>query len=272
MSEQVFGLDKTLEEYETLGRDYGRRTQINFKIDEGARDEWFNLENGLYRKKWFDYRLLHPTQATYQFAHDYKIVYRDYYRSNIDALVGEFVSVFNREDVFDIEIGSDEEFRKKWKRDRRPAELLKEQKNLDKRKTMMAGLWQVRQVADMMGMPYPIFIRESMGETLRCWRSKYIPKPSHLVRPFVLEKVQARWEERQNAMLMKAENPVYLNENYEGIWYQNEHHEWLFKQIDKASNRHATLARLIWEDKLLPEEKARGRFSPEDLQTAITFR
>ena len=86
-------------------------------------------ETTLYQYKWFDYRPLHPTQATYLMAHYYNLSY------------GDFMSV-----CFD--------HRKKFMVGFKGKDFM----NAREKKSF----WKLRQKIDELGIRYDFFMREAM--------------------------------------------------------------------------------------------------------------
>ncbi len=112
--------------------------------------DWTEPERWLMTSKWFDYRFMHPVQATYLFTDAYRRVYKQMYATTFDRDRADYVKGIKAEDPFD----------------------------LSKRNTDRAGLWKARQMADGLCMPYDLYIGIAMHWSLRKCRKEYLP-PRH---------------------------------------------------------------------------------------------
>lgn len=202
-----------------------------------VRTEWLHVERDLFASKWFDYRTLHPLQATYHFADVFATVYREFYGEAFDHDRAQHINAV-KHDIFAVE---------------------------KTRRSKSSGLWRCRQVADAAGVPYGVFLRSAYRHRLRYWRQKFLPQPVHLYSEDVMERVIDDWEQEQRIRLYVAENPVYQNQAYTGLPHQNAHHEWLFTQAQLRSDPPATIARFL-DDGLLPIAKVEQRCDSETLE------
>ena len=107
-------------------------------------------ESALMDVKWYDYRLMHPMQATYYLVHLYRKAYRDFIRRSLDAARAPY------------------------------SQGIKERDFLDSREHM--ALWRLRRTIDQLGMPYDFFLAFAMK-----WLHKmigdgkvYPPRPAML--------------------------------------------------------------------------------------------
>lgn len=197
--------------------------------------KYADVDLNLFGSKWFDYRFYHPVQATYVFAHHYVRAYRAVYAAVYDKRAAENVKPLKHEDVFKCH------------------------------QTVITGVWRARQHADAIGIPYDLFLRLAFEAMLKYWRDqKHLPRPQQLYCDRAVDFVTEQWEKRQEARLYIASHEEYRIHNYIGSPMQNDHHEWLFSQAALRGNRPDILARLIFDDEVLPLEKAIGRL-PADL-------
>lgn len=197
----------------------------------------FDLE--LFQTKWFDYRTLTPFAATMHYAEAYQTVYKQIYAAERDYQAAQYIRVPG------------------------VAALVSGLRNGDKKhRTIFSGYWRGRQVADALGMPYAVYIEWAFTFRLRRWQQRYLPRPDHLYHEYDVEKIQAKWEELQGSRLWLSEHPAYLNQNYASIPYQDDYHEWLFKQANLRGNPLYFLGRFIQDD-ILPIEKARARLDED---------
>lgn len=200
----------------------------------------FDLE--LFQTKWFDYRTLTPFAATMHYAEAYQDIYRQVYAAERDYQAAKYVRVPGVQ------------------------ALVSGLRNGDtKTKSVFTGYWRGRQVADALGMPYAVYIEWAFTFRLRHWQQRYLPRPDHLYRDYVVEKVQDKWEELQTSRLWLSQHPAYLVQNYAGIPYQDDYHEWLFKQANIRANPEYFLARFV-NDHALPIEKVQTRLDGDALE------
>lgn len=192
----------------------------------------------LFTAKWFDYRHMTAFDATSHYIETYGTVYRRFYRREVDRERAEHLKV----DTMPILIGrinADDD---------KSTEL----------KRRLTSYWRGRQVADALGMPYEVYIEEAFTARLRYWNQRYLPKPGHLYDDRVIDLVQKRWEEIQDAVMMMSDHPAYRAQNYVGAAQQNDYHEWLFTQLGRRNNDPVRFAELI-NDNALPYEKVQSR-------------
>lgn len=195
-------------------------------------DEMTEPERWLMTSKWFDYRFMHPVHATYLFTDAYRRVYKQMYATTFDREKAEYVKGIKAEDPFD----------------------------LSKRNTDRAGLWKARQMADGLGMPYDLYIAVAMTWSLRKCRKDYLPRPTHLYNFDLLTAVSDTWKDRQTGILYVAKDQRFKNERYQASPIQDAHHEWLLEQVSKRSNIIYALKGLIYDEQVLPAEKAQARW------------
>lgn len=191
---------------------------------------------GLFATKWFDYRLMTPLQATRLYMEMFGQVYKTIYAREIDAGRAPYVQGMNLDKVLD---GLS--------------------KGAPSAKTKMTAAWRGRQVADALGMPYALYIELAFTYRMRRWKRPYLPSLQHLYHEYDVEKIQARWDELQEAQLFLAENPAYLLDNYQALNHQNDYHEWLLKQAFLRNNPPFYLAEFVRAGHL-PFEKIEGRY------------
>lgn len=197
------------------------------------------FEGELFKHKWFDYRRMTPLQATLRYMQEYTNMYRIIYAREFDFRRAPYLQPAN------------------------PTKILADME-ADKvsAKAKFSGLWRGRQVADMMGMPYEIYLEWAMTFRLRGWQQAVMPQPQQLYREWDVERIQEKWEELQDTNVFLASDPAYMIENYRDYSYQNDYHEWLFNQASRRSNQMATIADFVKRD-FLPIDKVAARFSKE---------
>lgn len=192
----------------------------------------------LFTAKWFDYRHMTAYDATAHYMECYAQVYRRLYRREVDKDRAEHLKLDTMPILYSRIVNGDDK--------------------LTELKRRLTSYWRGRQVADALGMPYEIYIEEAITARLRYWNQRYLPKPGHLYDDHVIDAVQKRWEEIQEAIFMTADHPAYLNQNYVGAAQQNDYHEWLFAQLGRRNDDPERYADLINEH-ALPYEKVQSR-------------
>lgn len=269
-----FGADLSWEEYDE------RMIRIN--------KDWVEEERSLFICKWFDYRQMHPVQATYLYADEYIKAFRNHYARNYDRAAtegGRPIRPWRQEDIF--EDGPPQNADLKALRIRvlnaqragneekvaaandKLATL--EKKAIKQRKFALSGLWRGRMVADMMGMPYPIFLDYAFEVRLRRWGRPTMPPPNALYEFGVaIDLIDAKWTERQTAAVDTAQSAFYRNESYSGLKAQDDHHEWLFALAHKRENPSPLLARFLNEN-LLTKAKIESRLGTEGLERVLAY-
>ena len=206
------------------------------------------FERSLFQTKWFDYRQFTPAQATRHYLEAYADVCRTVFSIEVDKRAAEFIQ------FYDV--------------DKAMRGLAAQNPHA---KAAFSGAWRGRQVADAIGMPYKDYIRWAMHFRMRRWsNTRNLPRPAHLYHEWDVEKVQAKWEELQASNLYLSDDPAFLVQNYCGIAYQNDYHEWLFKQAALRPDEFYFLAQFINEDRL-PIEKVQARLTQERFERVKSY-
>ncbi len=219
MTEEVFGVDISRIDADRLAAKF-----VSPKL--------LKVERALQTGKWFEYRFMNPTAATYLFANEYKKAYSFAYQQNIDTERGEHVTAL-------------------------PNDLFKA------RKSMITGVWRCRQVADAMGMPYGLYLERALHWVTRRWREKHLPQVYNLYSDFATDRVAIDWEEYQAAKVYYSKLPQYKNICYDSrVASLNQHHEHLFSLIESRSNNPILIAELVNQD-LLSISRIRDRLGAE---------
>jgi hypothetical protein len=198
------------------------------------RKDWREFEVALMHTKWFDYRSLTAAQATYLFAHHYRSAFRTMYHKHIDHVRAEYIRALKHEDLFACDAG------------------------------VVSGIWRARQHADAMCIPYDVYLTDALDTAMNVHRT-HLPRPTQLYTDRIVANVQNRWVQRQRSRLYVAESALYRNQHYRGLPSQNDHHEWLFTQIDLRANRSHWIERFVSDD-LLPLSKIKARYGEEAVE------
>jgi len=196
------------------------------------------FEVPLFGAKWYDYRQMHPTEATYLFAACLVDAYRAAYKRNIDATRAEHVKVLKDRDLFK----------------NKPA--------------LISAIWRCRQSADAMGIPYELYLALAYEYATKFWHMQHLPRPSQLYNGRIVDPMAAHWEQRQEQIFYEPESPHYLNDNYVGSAAQDQHHERLLGMISKRGDKAALIGKFVYAKQMLPEAKAELRFGSEMIASA----
>lgn len=193
------GKDKDVVECETL------MLSVPRKILEG--------EVSLFATKWFDYRRLHPVQATYLFAHHYEVAYRRSYAMTRDVVAAEFTKPLRASDLFES------------------ADVL--------------SVWRARQACDSIGVPYDFYAHRALEHSVKNgWR--FIPRPNQIYTDSMVDDVREAWEVRCGDILQIV-NDAELFETHElKDWYIKQ----LKRRLSPAyaASRLLTLGAMTTED------------------------
>lgn len=219
------------------GLSQGEYDELAFRF---VRPAWLEREVPLFGLKWFDYRQLHPTQATYLYAHHLIEAYKGAYATNVDYTKAIYVVAFPNPDLFK-----------------------NEQKHI-------TAIWRGRQCADAMGMPYDVYLKQAYQLGVRGWGSKNLPRPSQLYNSArIVEPMQAYWEERRQTTPLFAESDHYQNDRYIGTAAQNAHHDYLLEIAGRRIETRAfVLGTFIFDKMILPEVKAVAKFGADIVERA----
>lgn len=188
-----------------------------------------SAEAGLFRKKWFDYRSLHPAMATYLFTHHFNRAYGDF--------VGEY---------FD--------------RNKRFMKAFKGKDFMDAREKK--SFWKARQKADEMGVRYEFFAREAIGWCgENGWHQP--PRPSHVAsNPDILLHVANSWENEQRTRVQWAKDPRFTAQEFAGSPDQVAYEEYLLGRLKSRPHPHYGLHAALYVFDALRIEAAIEQMAP----------
>lgn len=235
--------------YQCLGND----DQYGFmeEWDSAVMDEWVAKNIGLSRckgeadlfeTKWFDYRDMHPLQATAVFTEEYKRQY-----ANIMLTHG-------REDFQSAPFSTG----------------LKRVPFQDQSAANKTSIWKARQFADRYCVNYGYFIGTVLSiAASRLWDK--LPRPQHLWQPELIEIFEGRLKKRALTRLDSSlwgsgcSGVIVQGGNVE---IQRDYFEWLLTQIEnrEPSRRVLIIYSAVWLTELLPEHVALQRFPKETLE------
>ncbi len=112
---------------------------------------WLHLERALMTTKWFDYRFMPPFEATLCYICEYNIAYKHFRGSNFDHETSKHVKLVEPHYFYKM-------------------------KTFEKHKKTLRSLWRGRQIADMAGMPYGVFLSIAFELRLRYWKRSFMPQ------------------------------------------------------------------------------------------------
>lgn len=197
-----------------------------------------NREAELMRAKWFDYRRLHPTIASYYLAHCYAKAFKEVNKLMKGDEVGQYQQPFQKMNFLE----------------------------LDKEKL---SFWRLRQLIDSLGMRYDFFLREMMKwYTGNGWTSP--PRPCHLLNNAqAITDTMVAWEEECRARLQIAKDPYFKAKNWVGGVDQIAWENFLITQIKHRRHPQYALGAALYIDDALRIEKALECFEARVLYEAI---
>jgi hypothetical protein len=217
-------------EYLNHGLSITERDEYAFRLITDKK--WRDQERYCRNNCWFDYRFLHPFDATMVYIEAFNTVYRDLYKAYRNFKTADVIRVVKPDDMIHA---------------------------LEKNRTAIVGCWRGRMLADQFGMPYQAYIKDAMEIRLKYWNQKHLPRPPALYHQMIIDQMEGCWKRRQEARMHFSTHPNFLTERYIGSPAQNDHHEWLFEQAKLRSNPEDQVREFVKKG-LLPVEKARARY------------
>lgn len=204
---------------------------------------------------WFDYRLLHPTQRTYLFAHYYEKAYRFMLRLHVDYEQAEGDnprSYLPKEDPLG----------------KTKAQLLRDKRSgITSAFRTTTTVWKARQKADELCMPYEEFCMSGMKAAIgRIWQRT--PNPAQLYSDNIVNLIIDRWAILATEQIFAAANSFYELKNWRNHPSQFEHAQWLISQIQCRVNPEMALAHYAFNRKMLPSQLLRSAFSEAKILSA----
>lgn len=193
-------------------------------------------ESDLFETKWLDYRHLHPTSATYLFAHHYTSEYRKVYQKIRDVEKGKYVTGSKGKDAM--------------------------------KKRASLAFWKGRQSADELGMPYNLYIGSALRFLIQDTIWQRIPQPTHLysdkVRCFMINE----WDTILKTSIIEPDTSFLIDDNEFNTHHKQEIERYLCEQIMKRENVVFGLSHFMFERNLITENFALQYVSLETIQKA----
>lgn len=233
-------------------------------------------EPDLYQTKWWDYRLLHPAQATYLFADAYTEAARAYAQRNIDLEYGKVFKPYPGRDLFSkpqLMLRKDGTPRKEKGKDKytkAPA------------KTTIAGMWKARQMSDRHGIPYRFYCDAAIEYTEKgIWHR--LPGPQQLYSTKVSEAqadwreesmvdfIVRRWKEYCQRTIVFSDNPYFHADRNTNAIDQVRHRANLMGQIKARPDPKLGLSHALYEKQVLIEAECIRFFGENMVEKAKRF-
>lgn len=225
-------------ERQDFGKFYGSDLSpqlCDFIALNGIKNDLLEKEASLFATKWFDYRFLHPTKATYLFAHLYSEGYKLASQQIYDVNKGKYMKGWKGKDFMD--------------------------------KKERGGFWKARQKADELGIPYSNYINYAIQFGLkRCW--KRIPRPTHLYSDLCVEFVYDRWQEELLAGIVEPQIAHLRLENQKDSIVHTAMQRWVCSVLKTRKNPHFGLSHYMSKLKIVSESIALEYFDIETLTKA----
>jgi hypothetical protein len=207
-------------------------------------DSVIKREAELMRTKWFDYRRMHPTKATYYFAHCFHKAYQEFMVTTYDRR-GRYMKAFKQLDVMHA------------------YEKL--------------SVWRLRQLCDSLGMRYDFFLpRAFRWYSHDGWFLKRVdkkiaaPRPSHInANADLITDVMMQWEEECATRIQFAKDPRYKTRNFFGHADQVAWENWLIEQIKQRRHPQYALHAALYIEDSLRIERAVEEFDLRVVRAAI---
>lgn len=195
-------------------------------------------EPELMARKWFDYRLLHPVQATLHFAHQYERAVRDAYERTRDRDSARLLRVLDQPNVLAGRDGS--------------------------------AFWQARQACDRVGCRYDFALRWIMTRFAdRGWR--VLPRPNQIYGVEVVMDLDDAWKVECAASMQFPRAQFYHAEQYAGHPDQVAYQRWLIEQIRARTHEYWRPVSRALGAGALDRETVLSEFGPETLRKAVRF-
>lgn len=187
-------------------------------------------EQALMKDKWFDYRPMHPTQATYLFAHHFNRAYGNFMNVGYGK-GGGFMASFKGKDFIQV-----------------------------REKT---SFWSLRQKVDELGVRYDFFCRKAMDWHLeRGWRRP--PRPCHVVNNNdMIVYVMNAWAEECASKIQFAKSSRFTAAQHVGGEDQLAYEDFIVEQIKRKQHPKFALYSALYVHDAIRIETAMLHFSEE---------
>lgn len=190
-------------------------------------------EAELARTKHWDYRFMHPAQATQVYAHAYSQALKRAVSRRTDLWKGRMMKGLKAEVIYE----------------------------LDSR--FITGFWKGRQMADRIGCPYEFYCEHAMQFADKA-RMHFLPSAQQMYcrtvperlqgLPSLVEYVVERWVARTAHSTFYATHEAYLTDNFVGGQDQIEYLNFLFDRIKRSNKPEGVLSCLLESNQITPQQ------------------
>lgn len=224
------------------------------------------IEAELYTTKWFEYRVLHPVQATYLFAEAYIKAARNLYCKTKDMDAGKYIKPFAGKDLF-------------------VDQPITGSRNPNVKPAVFKAIWRARQQADSMGIPYDFYCEAVMHFALKqSWhriplaQQLYSKKAETTDRQVefgyeaisVVDYVAQRWAEFKKTRIVHAEGLHFKTDKNRNLPEQKHHRANVMAQIKTRTDPTFSLAYAL-EQNILIERECIAYFGESTVKRAKIF-
>lgn len=193
----------------------------------------------LFESKWWDYRYVHPGYCFFLYAAEYTRAYERW-----RSLFGVNIHVAGRSCGHPI-------FRPEKTGKGAVTAVVGEELT---KQALRTAFWRGMCFADAHGVPYDRWI-ELAFQTAFEEQWGRIPLPTSLYSDRISQKILARWEDERKTILHLPKDPLFLEANYQGHRWQDDHQEWLIRLIAARPLPHVPLAQFAFREGRLNEER-----------------
>lgn len=199
-------------------------------------DSLLKREAGLMRTKWFDYRRMHPTKATYLLAHEFNRAY-----GNCMAVMKD-----------------------------RGQKFMRGFKGMDYMQAYeKKSFWRLRQLIDSLGIRYDFFLRKAMNWYIANGY-RQAPRPAHITNNAdLITDVMMAWEEECAARIQWPKDTRYKARNFIGHVDQLDWEKWIVEQIGRRQHPQYALHAALYIEGALRIEAAIQSFGQRVIDSAI---
>lgn len=196
-------------------------------------------EAELMSKRWFDYRRMHPTKATYLLAHLYNKAYGNAISVMKDGETGKYMKGFKGMDFMET-------------RER-------------------LSFWRLRQHIDSLGIRYDFYLRHAMNYCIsNGWLQP--PRPSHLrADDEMTVAVMLAWEEEIKAKIQFCKDTRYKTSNFFGHVDQIAYEKYIIDQIKSRQHPHYALHASLYIEQAVRIEEVIRRIDARVIDRALEY-
>ena len=206
---------------------------------QNVKDALLKKESALMKVKWFDYRRMHPTKATYFLAHSYNKAYSRFISITQDGRSAPYMRGFKGMDFM----------------------LTKER----------LSFWRLRQHIDKLGIRYDFYLMKGMDW---CIANGWLQpaRPSHLMtNEEMVTDIMMAWEEECAIRMQFALDDRYKVSNFFGHSDQLAYEQFIIDSIKTRQRPHFALNAALYLEDAVRIEKALEEFSERVVEEAINF-